>query len=225
MKGYIYKHIAPNGKSYIGQTYNEPKLRWANGEGYKNSLYFYNAIKKYGWDNIKHKILEEIEFDDINILNNLEESYILKENTLWPNGYNLSTKGENHIISKNTRDRLSKSHLGQIPWNKGKSQSEETKQKISDSLKGRKKPPRSKSYSEKMSKIHKGKIISEEHKKRISEANKGKAAWNKGIPCSEEKKQKLRENHRGGPKKGHGVSEETRKKISESLKRRKNSDT
>ena len=37
----------------------------------------------------------------------------------------------------------------------------------------------------------------------------------------EEKKQKLRDNHKGGPQIGHKVSEETRRKISESLKRRK----
>ena len=221
MNGYIYRHTAPNGKSYIGQTYNDPESRWAKGEGYKNSLYFYNAIKKYCLYNFKHEILEEIEFDDIATLNNLEESYIIKENTLWPDGYNLSTKGENHLVSDYTRDKLIKSHLGQIPWNKGKKQSEGTKQKISNSLKGRKKPPRSKSYSEKMSKIHKGKTISEEHKRRISEANKGRPSWNKGIPCSEEKKQKLRDNHKGGPQIGHKVSEETRRKISESLKRRK----
>lgn len=54
----VYKHTCPNGKVYIGQTKNYPELRWGkNGYGYRTSPYFYNAIGKYGWDNIKHEIL------------------------------------------------------------------------------------------------------------------------------------------------------------------------
>ena len=118
--------------------------------------------------------MEEIEFDDIKELNQLEENYILKFNTLVPNGYNLTTKGENHIVTPESKEKMKTSHIGQVAWNKGIPCREETKQKISNSLKGRKQLPRSKSYREKISKVHKGKIISEEHKKRISEANKGR---------------------------------------------------
>lgn len=53
----IYKHVAPNGKVYIGQTYNT-KQRWSrNGNNYKNSPYFYEAIQKYGWENFRHEII------------------------------------------------------------------------------------------------------------------------------------------------------------------------
>ena len=43
---------------YVGITSKDnPKDRWGkNGEGYKGQV-FYNAIQKYGWDNIQHKIL------------------------------------------------------------------------------------------------------------------------------------------------------------------------
>lgn len=106
MKGYIYKHTAPNGKSYIGQTTKRPEQRWGkNGEKY--SSYIGKAIKKYGWGNFKHEILEEIEFDDIRELNNLEETYILKENTLYPNGYNLKTEGNNYIRTAEHNKKLS----------------------------------------------------------------------------------------------------------------------
>ena len=54
---YIYKHTTPSGKVYIGLTGNDPKQRWDCGHGYKNNPHFWNAIKLYGWNNIKHEIL------------------------------------------------------------------------------------------------------------------------------------------------------------------------
>lgn len=55
----VYMHICPNGKKYIGITGQKPEKRWQNGKGYAygSNDYFYNAIKKYGWENIEHKIL------------------------------------------------------------------------------------------------------------------------------------------------------------------------
>lgn len=53
---YVYRHVTPSGKSYVGIT-TDCKRRWANGAGYRDHKYFYNAIKKYGWDNIKHEII------------------------------------------------------------------------------------------------------------------------------------------------------------------------
>jgi len=76
------------------------------------------------------------------------------------------------------------------PWNKGKTgvYSEETKEKISETLKGNKNALGNRSWT--------GKHRSEETKRKISEARKGQISWIKG--------------------KHH--SEETRKKISEALK-------
>jgi len=47
---YIHKNKI-NGKVYIGQTGQDPKKRWDNGNGYKTCSRFWNAIQKYGWDN------------------------------------------------------------------------------------------------------------------------------------------------------------------------------
>lgn len=54
----VYKHTVPNGKVYIGITSQSVNRRWkGDGSGYKKQSYFWNAIQKYGWDNIKHEIL------------------------------------------------------------------------------------------------------------------------------------------------------------------------
>lgn len=57
----LYAHInKSNDKMYIGITSHQknPNLRWANGYGYIESTRFYNAIKKYGWNNFWHIILK-----------------------------------------------------------------------------------------------------------------------------------------------------------------------
>lgn len=86
----------------------------------------------------------------------------------------------------------------------GKHRSEKTKQKISNSLKGKMVGEKHPMY---------GKRFSEEYKRKLSESHKGQKAWNKGIPHSEETKEKL-----SRANKGKKLSEETKKKISESLK-------
>lgn len=49
-----------NGKVYIGLTHNIPERRWCKGNGYINNTHFYNAIKKYGWENgFEHIILKD----------------------------------------------------------------------------------------------------------------------------------------------------------------------
>lgn len=77
-----------------------------------------------------------------------------------------------HILSKETRDKISKSLKGHIPWNKGIPASEESKRKMSESSKGQ--------IAWNKGKICKRKPCSEETKKKISEAQKGISKKNKG---------------------------------------------
>ena len=53
----VYMHTTPNGKKYIGITSETaPEKRWGK-DGCKYRGRFALAIKKYGWENIKHEIL------------------------------------------------------------------------------------------------------------------------------------------------------------------------
>lgn len=49
----------------------------------------------------------------------------------------------------------------------------------------------------KISKSHSGKTLTEEHKLKLSQSHKGKKPWNKGVPISDEQKQKQREKMTG----------------------------
>ena len=97
MKSYlIYKHTNKiNDKCYIGQTCKKPEYRWCkDGSGYKKKQKkFWNAIKKYGWDNFTHEIL----YTGLTIeeANKLERELIQKYNSIT-NGYNISEGGSNN---------------------------------------------------------------------------------------------------------------------------------
>lgn len=54
----VYIHTFPNGKVYVGITGDPPHRRWkSDGYGYHSQRLIYNAIKKYGWDNVEHEIV------------------------------------------------------------------------------------------------------------------------------------------------------------------------
>lgn len=57
-KAFVYCHITPNNKYYIGVT-KDTNQRWQYGKGYRNNKAFYTDIKQYGWENIEHLILYE----------------------------------------------------------------------------------------------------------------------------------------------------------------------
>ena len=126
----VYRHVCPNGKVYIGITSLPITQRWSHG--YKHNPHFFNAILKYGWDNIKHEIL----FTDLT-----KEEACKKEIELIAEyksnqrefGYNKSSGGESHsgcVASDELRKKLSESH-------RGKKQSEETVKKRAKSMKGK----------------------------------------------------------------------------------------
>lgn len=54
---YVYRHMTPDGKVYIGITSQNPKHRFDKGRGYFYNERFRGAILHYGWENISHEIL------------------------------------------------------------------------------------------------------------------------------------------------------------------------
>lgn len=79
----VYKLTFPNGKYYIEKTKQRPEDRWNNGEGYQGQR-VYQAIVKYGWNNVKKEILAsdlndkeaaKIEHICIKLYNSMENGY------------------------------------------------------------------------------------------------------------------------------------------------------
>ena len=130
----VYRHTCPNGKVYIGITRQSVKDRWRSGLGYKNNPHFFNAIKKYGWENIQHEVLAE------NLTKqeacDLERLLIFMSNSTDREfGYNSQSGGETGAVhSKEVRKHLSeigKTKTGEQNNFYGHRHSEEAKRKMS----------------------------------------------------------------------------------------------
>lgn len=65
--GQIYRHVSPVGKSYIGKTRYTWQIRAGSNpeQAYYGSVKFLHAIRKYGWDNLIHEVLEDEVSDDL----------------------------------------------------------------------------------------------------------------------------------------------------------------
>lgn len=130
------------GKKYIGQTIVDLNERWRHHKKSKsNCRYLKSAFNKYGIQTFDFKLIC-ICFDED--LDKYECQYINKYNTIAPNGYNLREGGNNGRHNQATKNKISET-LKQNRTNRifskpqlGKPLTEETKNKISKALKGRK---------------------------------------------------------------------------------------
>jgi hypothetical protein len=97
-------------KQYVGQTLSHHK----NHERYRpfgylgrfndhlsearsrpeKQTYLKNSIRKYGDENFSSQLIKRCKFEEVD---DLEVHYIMKYNTLYPNGYNLTVGGKNAI--------------------------------------------------------------------------------------------------------------------------------
>ena len=187
----IYCHTNKlNGKKYIGQTKQSLERRFEKGRAYKHCVLFYKAIQKYGWKNFEHEILEtNLSLEDANV----REAYYISLYCLTDpqKGYNIYTGGKNfkHIITEETKSKISETKKGTPAWNKGIPMREESKEKLSKKLKsigysrkGFRHKEETKQVLRELGKGNKnacGKhILSEEGRKALSEAHKGRAVDN-----------------------------------------------
>lgn len=102
-----------NGKQYIGSTIVEPNRRYnqhiynathENAHQYNYPLY--EAIRKYGKENFDFKVLYQEECEEEHI-RELEREYILRFNTLSPNGYNQTDNTEHPINAIESYKKMS----------------------------------------------------------------------------------------------------------------------
>ena len=139
-KWVVYMHTFPNNKKYIGITSRNPLYRWVEGgKGYKKQSLVWNAIQKYGWENVMHLILAETETQED--AEYFEKYYIaLFQSNNRKYGYNVTEGGrcaKGHKLSEVTRRRMSEARTGEKNWIYGKHLTEETKKKLSASHKGK----------------------------------------------------------------------------------------
>ena len=109
---FIYKISFPNNKIYIGQTIQNPNIRWSQhkSDANKNKTIVSKAIKKYGYNNCTFEIIDET--NNIDKLNELEIKYIKEYNCIIPNGYNVSLGGNNKCSNEITKNKIRNSLLG-----------------------------------------------------------------------------------------------------------------
>lgn len=152
----IYKWTSASNKIYIGQSidlerrkYSFLKAKFYTSEG----SYIDRARQKYGSENFKYEILEECPID---LLDERETYWInYYESYDRSKGYNLTSGGDglkNYHHSELTKQKISES-------NKGKTLSDEAKAKIS--------------------KANSGRVMSEEAKQKMSESHKGHKMYEK----------------------------------------------
>lgn len=129
----IYKHTFPNGKVYIGITCMDPKKRWSGGSGYNKQPKMANAIRYYGWRNIKHEIL----FDGLTREEaEVKEIELIAEYDAIQRGYNAEHGGNTTgTHSEETKKKISAGNKGK---NTGRKRTEEERQRISASSSGSK---------------------------------------------------------------------------------------
>lgn len=162
----VYMHTAPNGKRYIGITKRDPEVRWKRGQNYRHCPHFRNAVKVYGWDNIKHEVLfTKLSKSDACAK---EKELIAKYNSNDPKyGYNLTSGGE----------------CG-FEW------SDETIRKMRETATGRRLSAETRA---KIGEASRGRVASDETRRKLSEAHKGSRAFWYGKHIPKEVSDKMRE--------------------------------
>lgn len=125
----VYVHTFPDGKRYVGATSTDVEYRWgSNGCNYKNPE-MRDAIKKAGWENIKHEVIAVgLTEEEASIM---ERSLIKKYNSADERyGYNISLGGvSSKTMSDRTKQKLRKANLGKV-------MSKEAREKISNYQRG-----------------------------------------------------------------------------------------
>jgi group I intron endonuclease len=197
----IYRITSPSCRVYIGQSICIE--RRFTGHRLKSSNYILNAsLKKYGANSHTFKIIHEIP-NDRDILDEFEKFYIELYTYLGFDLFNLRAGGVNGHDFPKAKTQKSESRIG-------KKHSAETRKKISESNKGRIVSKEQRDY---LRQIKTGTKASDETRAKLSALKKGKKQ--SFLHRSRTSKSKI------GNKNcvGRIISEETRQKMSVSIKK------
>ena len=145
----VYKHTNKvNNKSYVGITSQPLNNRGRrNGIGYRECICFYNAIKKYGWDNFEHEIIlenltkKEAEQKEIELIaqyksNQREYGYNIQSGgnstgrMAQETKEKISSKLKGTKFTDEHKRKISEAQIGKKNHNFGKKTSNEVKEKI-----------------------------------------------------------------------------------------------
>ena len=101
-----------NNKKYIGQTLNFKKRKKdhiCNARDNKINTHLYLAMRKYGIENFKFDILEEVKKEELND----KEIYYIKKYDTFNTGYNMTNGGENVTLNNpEVRKKISMANKG-----------------------------------------------------------------------------------------------------------------
>lgn len=174
-KIYIYKITnLINNKIYIGQSVST-KHRW---QAHKRSVkkptqVIHHALAKYGIDNFKFEVIASCLDQDT--ANDTETVIVFQENSLIPNGYNVSNGGSTAPKTEEWKQKMSSKMKGkhfspETEFRKGHQHIPEVLAVISAKNTGHK------AWNKDLPKEKQpwfGRIISEEHRNNLSKANRG----------------------------------------------------
>lgn len=128
--GLIYKATSPSGKVYIGQTTYSLSRRISghNKDAKKHDYFFARAIRKYGIDNFRWKIVE----DNIPVMFlDMKECEWIQMYNSYKNGYNSTLGGDFHPMNNPLIiEKVANFH-------RGRKRNAETCKKISEKAKER----------------------------------------------------------------------------------------
>jgi len=210
MKGGIYTIMCLiNGKIYVGRSVNwEKRLKGHKFILNKNqhlNQHLQSAWNKYGEENFTFELLEEYEERFLSSMEHWWCNMLNTHNRKY--GYNIeptSPFGMIHL-SEETKEKLSKALKGRKGTFLGRKHNEESKKKMSDVKKGKKV---SSELIEKRRQKQVGKKRTKEQKEEMSKSRKGRK-------FTEEHKKNISNAKKGKPsnRKGAKHSEETKEKI------------